>query len=93
MVLNKLKVKVKYLLWLRDKAGIESEEYILDNRISLSKLTEIIIKNHPQLSKYLNNVFEDNNPIIVLVNGVKRPSNYVLRDGDEIVFMPPVSGG
>lgn len=88
-----MKIRVKYLLWLRDKAGIDSEEYLFNEEKTLDDLIRDIMKRHPQLLKYMDKIFGKENPIIVLVNGVKRSGDYVLRDGDEIVFIPPVSGG
>ena len=81
------------MLWLRDKAGVEFEEYVFEKPVLLKDLIEEIKRKHSGLSKLLDNVHSSENPIIILVNGVKQDMNYILRDGDEVVFLPPVSGG
>jgi len=88
-----IRVRVKYMMWLRDKVGLEVEEYSLENQTSLADLLEFVRRRHASIAKFLENVESAENPIIVLVNGVKQSTDYILRDGDEVVFLPPVSGG
>ena len=35
----------------------------------------------------------ENMPKIILVNGRPQPENYILKDGDHLVFFPPLEGG
>jgi len=88
-----LRVKVKYMMWLRDKVGLDVEEYLLEHQPRLAELLEIIRQRHASIARLLENIESVENPIIMLVNGVKQSTDYVLRDGDEVVFLPPVSGG
>jgi len=88
-----IRVRVKYMMWLRDKVGLDAEEYSLENQHRLAELLEIVRRRHASIARLLENVESAENPIIVLVNGVKQSMDYVLRDGDEVVFLPPVSGG
>ena len=81
-------------MWLRDKTGVNEEEYVVDKpSITLSELIELIKGRHPGLKNIIHNVFDKENPIIVIVNGLKRDPGYILNDNDEVVLMPPVSGG
>lgn len=88
-----MRIRVRYLLWLRDKAGVDVEEYVFNEQLSLKALVDVIRNNHPGLTKFLETIWSSDNPIIIVVNGFKRPIDYVLNDGDEVVLMPPVSGG
>lgn len=87
------RVRVKYLMWLRDKTGVDSEEYVLDKDATLENLITEISKKHPSLKPLLSDIFSGENPIIVLVNGVKGEPDRELSDNDEVALMPPVSGG
>ncbi|ADI31517.1 MoaD/ThiS family protein [Staphylothermus hellenicus] len=88
-----MNIKVKYMLWLREKIGLEQEEFKLDRETSLEDLVRIIILKHREAEKYLSNIFSDDNPFIILVNGIPRKKNYILKDNDLVTILPPVSGG
>jgi MoaD family protein len=88
-----VKVRVKYFLWLADKAGRSLEEIMLDNS-TLFGLMEHIKATRPKLSKIIESILQGSSEIIVLVNNSSsRTLNLELKDGDEVVLMPPVSGG
>jgi len=84
---------VKFMLWLRDKVGLEAEEYVFDKKPSLKDLVDEITSRHPTIAKLLENPWSAENPIIILVNGLKKGEDHILEDGDEVVLLPPVSGG
>ncbi|MFZ8791879.1 MAG: MoaD/ThiS family protein [Thermosphaera aggregans] len=87
------KVRVKYFLWLADKAGCSLEEVMLDNS-TLFGLMEHIKATRPKLSKIIESILQGSSEIIVLVNDRSpKTLNLELKDGDEVVLMPPVSGG
>lgn len=86
------RVSVEYKLWLRDKTGIDREEYLLDKPY-LSRLIELIILKHPELKGYLEDIFSTDNPLIVIVDGYPVNRDRELRDGSVVKFLPPVSGG
>ncbi|ABN69529.1 thiamineS protein [Staphylothermus marinus F1] len=88
-----MRIKVKYMLWLREKIGIEQEEFKLDRETTLENLVRMIILKHREAEKYLSNIFSDNNPFIILVNGRPGRKNYILKDNDLVTILPPVSGG
>ncbi len=87
-----VKVRVRYLFWLKTRIGVAEETYDLQEP-SLKKLVEEIIHKHPNVAELIGNVLNENNPIIVTVNGRSTNKDEVLRNGDTVTFMPPVSGG
>lgn len=66
-----MRVRVKYLMWLHDLAGVDEEEIKIDRPISVLELVVIITKRHPKLKKYMDGVFSSHSLIIALVNGAK----------------------
>ncbi len=88
-----VRIRVKYLLWLRDKTGISEEVIVLPGSPSLEELIRIIMDKHPELRDLLKNLLGPDNPIIITVNGKTINRNIVLKDGDTVKLIPPVSGG
>ncbi|MEM0380149.1 MAG: MoaD/ThiS family protein [Desulfurococcaceae archaeon] len=90
-----MKIRVKYLMWLRDKIGVESEEYVFDREITLRELINLLKNKHVNLEKFLDRGFNVEDSIIIIVNGksINQNLDYVLNNNDEVVLLPPVSGG
>ena len=89
-----MRVIVKYLLWMRDKAGTSREEYVFDQEeITIEQLLREIILRHKNLEKHLANPFTSENPIIITINGKPAKPGTRIRDNDQVTIMPPVSGG
>ena len=84
---------VKYLLWLRDKASTDKDVFIFQSEVTLKELVDKIIEKRPTLRKFLANVFDKNNNIIVLINGKPGKQDQILHDNDIVSIIPPVSGG
>lgn len=80
-------------MWLRDKAGVDSEEFFFNREVTIRELVDAIRNRHKSLDKIISNIFSSDNPLIILVNGVKKSPDQLLRDNDEVVLLPPVSGG
>ncbi len=87
------RIRVKYLLWLRDKTGISEEVIVLPGSPSLEELIRTIMDKHPELRDLLKNLLGPDNPIIITINGKTINRNIVLKDGDTVKLIPPVSGG
>ncbi|AFK51120.1 hypothetical protein TCELL_0696 [Thermogladius calderae 1633] len=79
--------RVKFMLWLKDKTGV-SEEFISAG--SLSELVNTLSSKYRVLDELYRR-----GELIVLVNGVSvNPAAPVsLKEEDEVVLLPPVSGG
>jgi len=84
---------VKYLLWLRDKASTDKDVFIFQSEVTLKELVDKIIEKRPTLRKFLANVFDKNNNIIVLINGKPGKQDQILHNNDIVSIIPPVSGG
>lgn len=89
-------VKAKYMLWLAGKAGVKEEHFeVHEENITLGEFLKIISKRRPGIASYVDAILSDRGEIIVLING-QTPQNGIetkLRNGDEVVLIPPVSGG
>lgn len=81
-----MKIRVKYFSALRDITGKVSEELDVPDDYTLGKLSDWFFKTYPKALAYKDDV-------IFLVNGRNATENYLLREGDEVAIMPPVSGG
>ncbi|ABL87827.1 molybdopterin synthase subunit MoaD / molybdopterin synthase subunit MoaE [Pyrobaculum islandicum DSM 4184] len=81
-----MRIVIKYFSVLRDITGKIREELDLKNGTSMSQLIEWFFKTYPKAE-----VFREE--LLILVNGRTVDNNYILKDGDEVAFMPPVSGG
>lgn len=88
-----IKVRVRYLLWLRDKTGVDQEEYLLNEGSTVKDLVEMIASRHESLRKHLVSLFEPDSRLIILLNNVKPEPDRKLKDNDTLTIMPPVSGG
>ena len=81
-----MNVRVKFFAILRERAGVAEAAKELAEGTSVGELWRELQKDYPKLDV----------PGIRLLYAVNQ--NYVdinqtLRDGDEVVFIPPVSGG
>lgn len=91
-----MKVKVQYLLWLAQKAGVSEEFVDVEENSTIAGLLEKLIKiKPPVLADVLKGVLEGRSDIIVLHNS-RTPLKGLLtslKDGDTVTLIPPVSGG
>jgi molybdopterin converting factor subunit 1 len=81
-----MKVKVKFFAILRERAGAAEVLKEISDRCTIADLWRQLQKDYPKL----------NVPGIRLLYAVNQNYvglDYVLREQDEVVFIPPVSGG
>ena len=84
-----MKVLIKFLAAVSDYTGIHKTELELDNdEIKFGEALNIIREKYPGLKEIEKKV-----PIIILLNGRKASLDDIVRDGDKIAFLPPISGG
>ncbi len=81
-----MKVKVKLFAVFREIVGAKEEEIEVSPGTTVSGLLDRYIEKFPQLAKYREHI------ILSVNKEYGRPARE-LREGDEISFLPPVSGG
>ncbi len=81
-----MKVKVKFFATLRERVG--ANEIIKEVVVgwTVGKLWDTLQQDYPKLAAV-------NMKLLYAVNRDYVGANYVLGDMDEVVFVPPVSGG
>jgi sulfur-carrier protein len=83
-------MKVLYFAWLREKAGVASED--VDAPADVATVADLIRWQRgrgPELAA----AFADEALVRVAVNQEHVPLDHPVRPGDEIAFFPPVTGG
>ncbi|MDJ0592207.1 MAG: MoaD/ThiS family protein [Pleurocapsa sp. MO_226.B13] len=86
MVEAKIKVKVKLFAIYQEVFNTPELDLVLPNRTNVGRVLQLLIEQKPQLAKW-----QDITRFGVNLQFVE--ADTLLRDGDEIVFIPPVSGG
>ena len=81
-----IEVKLLFFAGQRDIVGQSEVHMRLEPGTTLGTLWEQLTADHPQLKKYHGHV-------LYAVNQEFSPPATVLNDGDEVAFVPPVSGG
>ena len=81
-------MKVRLLLFavLRDITGKSEAELSLRDGTSAADVWQTLRSQYPRLASY-------NHPPLVAVNETYAKADTLLRDGDELAFIPPVAGG
>ncbi len=83
-----MKVRVSYVALVADVVGKHEEVIDVEDRITLGELLNYIMSKYPKL-KELNKEVK----ITAVVNSVSTELDKVLKEGDEVVLLPPASGG
>ncbi len=81
-----MKVKVLFFGITHDLTGWAEEQFELPDGESLQGLRRRYENRFPKL-------VEVGGSLLLAVNQEVAPESTILRDGDEVAFMPPVSGG
>jgi molybdopterin converting factor subunit 1 len=81
-----MKVRLLFFAVLRDIAGTGETELELAEGTTAQDVWESLRARHPQLAGYAQ-------PPMTAVNEEYASSQTVLREGDELAFIPPVAGG
>ncbi len=87
-----LKIRIRYLLWLKEKLGKEYEYIELSDNSNIKDLIDYLCKKYG----FLRELFSedtDTRGLIILVNGKPVKNDQRLGNNDEVVILPPVSGG
>lgn len=81
-----MKVKVKLFSAFREIVGTKEEDLDLPEGVTVNGLLDEYVRRFPALDRYREH-------IILSVNREYGAPTRVLREGDEVSFLPPVSGG
>ena len=81
-------ITVLFFAQLREQLQCEKLTFELQSPISISLLREQIITAHPQWAEFLNS-----DKLLFAVNQVLVKASNLTKDGDEVAFFPPVTGG
>lgn len=81
-----MRIKVKLYAAFRDIVGTKEEDLDLPAGTTVGALLEKYIARFPQMARYKDH-------IILSVNKEYGAPGKVLKEGDEVSFLPPVSGG
>ncbi len=81
-----MKVKVKLFASFREIVGAKEEDLDIAEGTTVQQLLEKYIERFPQMAKFREH-------IILSVNRDYGAPTRVLKAGDEVSFLPPVSGG
>lgn len=79
-------VSVRFFAYLRDAAGAPSAQVDLPAGATLAELERRLEQRYPELAGRLRG-------LPCLVNGTRREAAWVLEDGQEVAWVPPVAGG
>lgn len=83
---EKMKIKVKFFASYREAVGMDELDLEMEGGSNVSQLLEAVKALHPAIGELIE-------PLIVSVNKEYADFNKVLKDGDEVALLPPVSGG
>lgn len=84
-----MKIAVRYFARLREAVGVETETVAFEDPApTLERLREQIAARHPAIAQQLRT-----GPVLCAVNQEYAPAGTLLREGDEVAFFPPVTGG
>ncbi|MEW5747290.1 MAG: molybdopterin converting factor subunit 1 [Candidatus Thermoplasmatota archaeon] len=81
-----MNVKVKLFAAFREVVGMKEEDLDLPPGTTVSGLLDEYIRRFPALERYREH-------IILSVNREYGAPSRVLKEGDEVSFLPPVTGG
>jgi len=81
-----VKVRVKFFATLHDMTGRRELNLEAREGLTVSELYRDLCARFPRLADY-------SSILMYSVNAEYVPADYPLSDGDEVAFIPPVSGG
>jgi molybdopterin converting factor subunit 1 len=81
-------ITIKYFASLKSIAEKEEDNLDIENPISIDQLSDIISKTAPKMGAVIRE-----KKVMISVNQEMASADTIIRDGDEIAFLPPFSGG
>lgn len=84
-----MQVKVKFISLFRDIAGRSDDVLEVPGaENTLGRVLSVISEKYPRLKEFISS-----GEFVVLVNSKAAEPNDSVREGDEVIIMPPISGG
>ena len=84
--MSEINIRILYFAFIKDLTGVRADTMILPYGSTINKLLTNILDTYPQI----NNILK---LIKVSVNYKVVDVNTILKDGDEVALLPPISGG
>ena len=84
-----MKITIKYFSWIRVKLKKGSQESDFEKNTSFKTVSKILIKKHPHFKE----IFNDSSIKFFLNLNEIEDHEIILKDGDVIALLPPVTGG
>ncbi|HWE03738.1 MAG TPA: molybdopterin converting factor subunit 1 [Tepidisphaeraceae bacterium] len=81
-----MKITIRLFAILRERAGISSMALDLPADATVAAAKAALLRQYPQLGDLMSRT-------AFAVNQAYAPADAELNDGDEVAFLPPVSGG
>jgi len=81
-----VRVKVKLFAAFREVVGVKEEDLDMAEGTTVQMLLDDYIRRFPQMAKFREH-------IVLSVNKEYGAPARALKEGDEVSFLPPVSGG
>lgn len=81
-----MKARVKFFAALHQMMGTRELDLEVAEGLTVAELHRDLCARFPRLADYGDN-------LLFSVNAEYVPADHPLRDGDEVAFIPPVSGG
>jgi len=84
-----LKVKVRYLAFFRDLTKCSEEVFeIPESEAKVADILTTVSEKYPRMKDYVNS-----GEFVVLLNNKSAGLGDTVVEGDEVILMPPISGG
>ncbi|HEX5500923.1 MAG TPA: molybdopterin converting factor subunit 1, partial [Thermomicrobiales bacterium] len=81
-----MKVRLRYFAMVREVVGARDEIRAVADGTTVEALFDAVAAEHPRLAAMKSS-------LVMMVNQSYVPGDHAIADGDEIAFIPPVSGG
>jgi molybdopterin converting factor subunit 1 len=84
--MTRMKVRLLFFAVLRDIAGSDEQVLAVDEGTTARDVWESLRRSYAKLAAYKQ-------PPMIAINESYAAPDAILRDGDELAFIPPVAGG
>lgn len=84
-----MRVRLVYFAWVRERIGLSGEEIEAEGPLALSALADLVAARSEGHALAL----AERNRLRAAVNQQFSGWETLVRDGDEVAFFPPVTGG